>query len=70
MRPSRSLDVLDLDGSLALLRRSLRRLRGGSDFSFEPEDAEDAAGVSELTTYLANVTQEMLGCSDEWSELL
>lgn len=58
MRPSRSLDVLDLDGSLALLRRSLRRLRGGSDFSFEPEDAEDAAGVSELTTYLANVTQE------------
>eukprot|EP00435_Cladocopium_sp_Y103_P026918 s3429_g6.t1 len=53
----RSTGALDLDASLALSRRALRRLR----VDFEPQDAEDAAGVSELTTYLANFTKEMLG---------
>lgn len=50
----RSTGALDLDASLALSRRALRRLR----VDFEPQDAEDAAGVSELTTYLANFTKE------------
>jgi hypothetical protein len=63
MRPSLDAGAaLDLDGSLALLRRSLRRLRSDrSEGDFEPQDAEEAAGVSELTMYMANFTKEMLG---------
>lgn len=54
--------ALDLDGSLALLRRSLRRLRSDrSEGDFEPQDAEEAAGVSELTMYMANFTKEKCG---------
>lgn len=54
--------ALDLDGSLALLRRSLRRLRSDrSEGDFEPQDAEEVAGVSELTMYMANFTKEKCG---------
>lgn len=54
--------ALDLDGSLALLRRSLRRLRSDrSEGDFEPQDAEEAAGVSELTMYMENFTKEKCG---------
>ena len=46
-----------LEDVLRRSRHGLRRLREG----FEPQDAEEAAGVSQLSQYIANMTKEMLG---------
>ncbi|CAK9115106.1 unnamed protein product [Durusdinium trenchii] len=60
VRPARSpydevssLSVLEKDG-FQRSRRMLRRLRE----AFGPEDVDEAAGISELTFYVANMTKE------------
>lgn len=47
------LSVLEKDG-FQRSRRMLRRLRE----AFGPEDVDEAAGISELTFYVANMTKE------------
>lgn len=63
VRPHR-LNTDDRVGSVGTLDDVLRRSRNGLRKlreDFEPQDAAEAAGVSELSQYIANMTKEMLG---------